>query len=325
MSNIHDLCHVVQASYKLAGKLLYSTYCAILDTFHLPCLELIPRPCSILREQHVRAMQLRNTAFMLTSHSEKYGYKWPLRFKAAWLNFVVVSDPTHITTVFRSSKWLNSKPATLFSLKYLLDSPPDAILYHKADDSGMSARQRKDSSIAQSDRIHYWQAITAQNYLSGQHLLGLSERYLTTLRRNLDALDIKDDWTELPDLYKFLQMNVTRSALESLMGSKILEMHPTLVEDFWTFDNNVPRFLRCMPRWLIPSAYRNRDRLLRMIKEWHAYAHLHSDCSDLGSEAPDWDEYFGHKLVKARQAYALNMKPMTAQARASQDLGLMFA
>ena len=141
----------------------------------------------------------------------------------------------------------------------------------------------------------------------------------------MDALNITEEWVELPDLYRFLQINVTRSAVEAIMGSKILQMHPTLVEDFWTFDSNVPNFLRCMPRWLIPSAYRNRDSLLRKIKEWHAYAHQHSDCAKIGPEDPDWDQYFGHKIVKARQEYARKMKPMTAEARASEDLGLMFA
>jgi hypothetical protein len=109
------------------------------------------------------------------------------------------------------------------------------------------------------------------------------------------------------------------------LGSKILDMCPTIVEDFWTFDSNVPNFLPCIPRWLTPEAYPNRDHLLRMIKEWHAYAHRHSDCSKIIPEDPEWDLYFGLKLVKARQEYALKKEPMTAEARVTEDLGLMFA
>lgn len=268
---------------------------------------------------------ISNPAQLFEDMVKIYGSKQPLKFKAAFLDFVVVSDPTHITTVFKSSKWLSSKPATLFSLKYLLKSPSSAAPFYEADDSGMSSKARKESSVAQEDRIHYWQAVSAQKFLSGQHLIDISERYLTTLRRNLAAINITEEWTEMPDLYHFLQMNVSRSAIESIMGSKILEMHPTLVEDFWTFDRNVPKFLRCMPRWLIPSAYRNRDTLLQKIKEWHAYAHEHSDCKRLGPGDQEWDQYFGHKIIKARQEYAMKMKPMTAEARASEDLGLMFA
>lgn len=268
---------------------------------------------------------LSNPAQLFEDTVNMFGSSQPLEFKVPFLSFVVVSDPTHITTVFKSSKWLSSKPATLFSLKYLLNSPSSAAPFYEADDSGMSIRPRKESSVTQENRIHYWQAVTAQKFLAGQHLLEISERYLTTLKRNLDAINISQEWTEFPDLYHFLQMNVTRSAVETIMGSKILEMHPTLVEDFWTFDSNVPKFLRCMPRWMIPSAYRNRDVLLRKIKEWHAYAHQHSDCTKTGHGDPDWDQYFGHKIVKARQEYASKMEPMNAEARASEDLGLMFA
>ncbi|KAF2197033.1 cytochrome P450, partial [Delitschia confertaspora ATCC 74209] len=256
---------------------------------------------------------------------KRYGHCIPLEFRAGWLNFVVVSNPEHIITVFKSSKWLSSKPATIFSLKNLLATPPDVIPFYEADDSGMAGNPRKESKMEQKNRIHYWQAITAQKFLSGQHLVHLSNRYLTTLHRNLESLSIGEDWVDMPDLYNFLQRNVTRAAIESIMGSKILEMNPTLVEDFWNFDNCVPKFLRGLPRWLIPSAYKNRDNLLRNIKKWHEYAHKHSDCTKTGIEDPEWDPYFGFKLVRARQDYALKMDFMSADARASEDLGLLFA
>ncbi|OCL10073.1 cytochrome P450 [Glonium stellatum] len=189
----------------------------------------------------------------------------------------------------------------------------------------MAANPRKGSTTRQEDRIHFWQASTAQKYLSGQTLLQISERYLRILTRNLDTLDIQNEWVGLPDLYNFLQMEVSRAAIESMMGSKILELNPTLVEDFWNFDSNVPNYIRGFPRWIIPSAYKARDRLLASVKKWHAYAHEHSDCSKLGPDDPEWDPYFGTKLVKARQNYALKMKPMDADARASEDMGLLFA
>lgn len=192
----------------------------------------------------------------------------------------------------------------------------------------MGSSPRKGSRTRQENRIHFHQAHATQRYLSGQHLHPLADRYLKTLTRNLDAaLNKADDqgWLEQPDLYRFLQEHVSSSAIETLMGSKILELNPTLVEDFWTFDRNVPLFLRCLPRWMIPRAYRSRERLLASIKKWHAYAHEHSDCTNTSREDPEWEPYFGSKVIRARQEYSLPMKPMTADARASEDLGLMFA
>lgn len=224
---------------------------------------------------------------------------------------------------------MTSKPAAIFSLKNLLNAPAAAIRFYEADDSGMGAHPRKGSKTRQEDRMHFHQAHTAQKYLAGQHLSFLSEKYCNVLDRNLGALpSIKSgEWTSVPDLYGFLQQHVFRSAVETLMGSKILELNPNLTEDFWTFDRNVLFFLRCLPRWLIPNAYRARDRLLAGIKKWHAYAHRFSDCSKLGSDDTEWDQYFGTKLIRARQDYPhpIGMQTMSADVRASEDMGLMFA
>ena len=67
---------------------------------------------------------------------------------------------------------------------------------------------------------------------SGQHLDCLNERFLETLGRDLDAMNIGDDWVEYPDLYRFLQLTVTRSSIETVFGSRLLELNPSFVEDF---------------------------------------------------------------------------------------------
>lgn len=252
----------------------------------------------------------------------------PLAVRAGTLKFTLITNPDHIQKIFKSSKQLTSKPHTLFALKYLLDAPASVIPFYAADDSGMGSTPRKGSLTKQGDRIHFHQARATQKFLAGQHLGPLADRYSKTLARNLhSALDEvdSDGWLEHPDLYSFLQQNVSRTAIETLMGSKILDLDPNLVENFWKFDRNVPLFLRCLPRWMIPGAYAARDRLRASIKRWHAYANEHYDCNKTNKEDPEWDPYFGSKLVRARQAYSLNMKPMIADARACEDMGLMFA
>lgn len=265
----------------------------------------------------------------LVQFQASYGWKAPLGIRAGPLKFTVITNPEHIRAIFRSSKHLTSKPAAIFSLKNLLNAPPAAIRFYEADDSGMGVYPRKGSKTRQEDRMHFHQAHTAQKYLAGQHLSFISEKYCNILERNLGGLQSinTDEWTAVPDLYGFLQQHVFRSAVETLMGSKILELNPNLNEDFWTFDRGVLFFLRCLPRWLIPKAYRARDRLLAGIKKWHAYAQGHSDCSKLGPDDPEWDQYFGTKLIRARQDYPhpVGMQPMSADVRASEDMGLMFA
>ncbi|KAL2285588.1 hypothetical protein FJTKL_07619 [Diaporthe vaccinii] len=109
------------------------------------------------------------------------------------------------------------------------------------------------------------------------------------------------------------------------MGTEILRLNPNLIEEYDIFEHSIPKFARCLPRWLLPKEYANRDKLLDGFKKWHVHAHAKSDCSRLAPEDPEWDPYFGTKLMKARQDYASRMKAMNAGPCASEDLGLMFA
>ncbi|RYP41932.1 hypothetical protein DL767_000669 [Monosporascus sp. MG133] len=147
---------------------------------------------------------------------------------------------------------------------------------------------------------------------------------MSTLLRHLDTFDVKDKWVEFPDLHAFVQQAAIRPSVESLVGSEFFRLNPSFVEDLLVFQQYIPDFLHLLPRWFMPRAYRVRKRLLEGVKRWHQYAHEHYDCSRLGPEDPVWETYFGSKLIRARENYSLNMKEMSAGARATEDLGLIF-
>lgn len=242
------------------------------------------------------------------------------------MSFVAVGNPKLIKSAFKASSLLSNKPASLLSLKWLLATPPTVIPFYEADNSGTASSPREGSDVRHENRINYLQHATAHKYLSGQSLFALSEQYVRILGRNLDLLNhTTGNWVDYPDLYSFLQNHVSTAAVESLMGSEILRLNPDIVQDLWTFDANVPKFLKHLPEWLIPSAYISRRKLLSAIKKWHAHANEHSDCNKTGPQDSEWEPYFGSKLIRARQAYASKMQPMNADARASEDMGLMFA
>lgn len=259
----------------------------------------------------------------LTYARSQYGWARPLRIEAGSQSFTILGNPALINQVFRSSKQLASKPGAVFAAKYFLGTPSESIPLYEADDSGMASRPKRESSTKQEDRIHYHQHHAAQKYLSAQHLPPLSQRFVATLVRNLEV--ISNDWFEHPGLYSFLQHQVGASGIEALMGTEILRLNPTLIKEYDIFEHSIPKFARCLPRWLLPKEYANRDKLLDGFKKWHVHAHAKSDCSRLAPEDPEWDPYFGTKLMKARQDYASRMKAMNAGACASEDLGLMFA
>ncbi|KAI0404662.1 cytochrome P450 [Xylaria palmicola] len=272
---------------------------------------------------HGISMALDSGAFV-AKLTKRFGTDTPISIRVGKLRFTLVANPEHIQSMFKNSRLLSNKPVTIYVLDHLLGASRKILSFYDADDSGLAAKARVGSNVRPEDRVYYFQIRTAHKYLSGQHLQALNERFMATLDRDFEAMNIGEDWVEYPDLYRFLQLTVTHSSIETVFGSKLLELNPTFVEDFWEFEANAPKLLHAMPRFLIPLAFRVRDKLLRSFVKWHAHANSHFNCTITNSEEPDWEPNFGSRLIRRRQDALLKMGPMDAEARASEDLGLMF-
>lgn len=136
---------------------------------------------------------------------------------------------------------------------------------------------------------------------------------------------IGSEWMELPDLWVFIRNLVFVTSTETLCGSFILSLNPTLNEDFWAYDQSVPTLLKGLPRFLAPGAYKRRDKMLNSIKKWHKFANEQCNIFKTELDQPEWDSYFGSKFVKARQRFLSEIEVMDADGLASEDLGLLFA
>lgn len=248
-----------------------------------------------------------------------------MRIRLGSVRVCLISGAHHITSIFKASRDLGSKPGLLIALNNILGTPKHIIPFYAVDDSGVGLRPHPDSHVDPEHRIGYFQHKAAHKYLTGQELKSMSDRYLMILQRNLSELRIGNEWRDFPDLNTFIQTEVSRAVIESMCGTYILSLNPSLISDFWQFDRSVPLLYKGLPQWLCPSAYKARERMLASIKKWHKYSHEHSDCTRLGPADPEWDPFWGSKLVKARQEYGLRMGTLDADALAAEDLGLLFA
>lgn len=211
-------------------------------------------------------------------------------------------------------------------MKNLFGTPDHIFPLYAGDDSGQLPKPMPGSQVLPENRLRYFHVRAAHQHLAGNKGLRLGERYMNILSRNIAAdSSIGAEWVEFPDLFLFIQSLVFPAATESLCGSAILALHPTLTEDFWAFARCIPTLFRGSPRWLSPNAYKQRDKMLKMIKEWHAFACERSDFSKTGIEDAEWDPYLGYKYVRARQSFLHGIEVMNADGRASEDLGLLFA
>ncbi|MCJ1391521.1 hypothetical protein MMC18_004385 [Xylographa bjoerkii] len=270
---------------------------------------------------------LWNPASFCSKAIEKYGYSIPIRLRLGPLKIYLVSGADHYETLFgsKASRCMNTKASVLLALRNLFGTPANVIPYYAGDNSGVNSTPLPGSRVKPEHRITYFQTRAAHKHLSGLGLVQMTDFFLKVLEREIDGTQVGSEWVDQPDLYRFLQNEVFRAAVEALCGPYLFSQSPTFVEDFWEFVSWVPTLIKGFPRWMLPKPYRVRGRLLDAIKRWHELAHKHSDCTKIGVDDPEWEPYFGSKLIRARQEYSRSMHFMDADALAAEDLGLIFA
>lgn len=112
--------------------------------------------------------------------------------------------------------------------------------------------------------------------------------------------------------------------MEAVCGPHMFSLNPTFAEDFWAFDKNILSLLKGYPRWISPKAWESRDRCLQAVKSWHQYANEHYDDVEIDPDT-EYEPLFSAKFIRARQQYYSKIKSITADAKASVDLGLIWA
>ncbi|KAL9015329.1 MAG: hypothetical protein Q9173_000057 [Seirophora scorigena] len=266
-----------------------------------------------------------NSDRFFSSVMAKHGSSTPVRVRLGPVKFYLVAGAEHIAVLFKASKGLSPRFGVLLSLENLFGTPSDVIPFYKMDNSGTNTVPNPESNVRPADRLNFFQVKAAQKHLNGAGLAKMTEHFLKVLRRRIDESRIGNQWIDMPDLFTFIQHEVFNAAVEALTGKYFLAQYPEIVEDFWEFDRSVPTLIKGLPQWLTPRPYRVRQRLLDAVKSWHRIARENSDFTKDGPEDPEWDPYWGSKLMRARQSYSSGVHFMNEDALAAEDLGLIFA
>lgn len=256
---------------------------------------------------------------------DKFGQSVPFGIRLGYFRLYILGNPDHVKIFFKSSA-RSLRPVGAERAMKAVFGTPDEIMPIYADDSGSLKKPLSESQVWPENRILYLHTKATQDFLAGRNGIKLGQRYMEILNRNIvDDISIGAEWVELSDLRLFIENLVFLAAVETFCGSAILSLNPTFTEDFWAFDRSVPILLKRVPRWLYPQAYENRDKMLKMVKKWHAYANEHNDLFRTGVGDPEWEPYWGCKYIKARQQFLRKIEVMNADGLASEDLGFLFA
>ncbi|KAI0407179.1 cytochrome P450 [Xylaria palmicola] len=257
--------------------------------------------------------------------TKRFGFSIPVRVRVGPVKGYLVSDPSHFETLLRGARNLNSTPGIILMLSNLFGLPKSAGEFYAEDNSGISSSPITGTSVAVHNRIGHLRHSAAAKYLYGPHLRSMTERFVGRFAAQIHENEaVGADWVEYPDLVDWLQRFMFRAATTSLCGPHIFRLNPGFTDDYWAYMSHVPALAKGFPRWVSPGAYRARDRCIRAIERWHKHAWANVDHAR-DDDSVEYEEYFGARIMRVRYAYAKKMDRMTDEARAAEDLAMVFA
>ncbi|KAF2648309.1 cytochrome P450 [Lophiostoma macrostomum CBS 122681] len=266
------------------------------------------------------ASLLHNGSRFLAVTFKSHGTTTPFFVKTGSFKTLILSDPIHIRRILRDNNDISAEKHLYRLYETMLGSPADAVAFYQKDKS--LPKQEQTTAFLHSEVF--------KQKLFGPALIPISERFLSTFRQNVLTTYIigtvtMKGWMDIPDLYDFMEHLMTRTLMETICGTMILEGYPGFVTDFWAVVERFEGFIKGVPRIFMPGAYLARGRLLRHFRQWGRRVKKHHEIRNSKAMIdPDWDHIVGSSLLQEREK-ALSQMPLNEDARASEMLGMTLA
>ena len=147
----------------------------------------------------------------------------------------------------------------------------------------------------------------------------LTTKFFEVFSDTIDA-EPQGQWREV-SVYQFLRSRMSKASMTALCGTRMFEVSPSIIDDFWAWDSVFMKLSNGYPRFAFPKAYEARDKVHESTKRWLKDAWERHDCSlDV-----DWEENFGSRLMRAREKNFKEAVGCSLDSRASNAMGLMLA
>ncbi|OKP12945.1 Cholesterol 7-alpha-monooxygenase [Penicillium subrubescens] len=163
--------------------------------------------------------------------------------------------------------------------------------------------------------------------LEGENLERMIQFFITQLNKNLDrefASDCQRAHSEPVDLCALVKRHYTLAAIPYLFGTRILDMWPTLNEDFWHFDSHLMGLTLPLPAFANRKGNHARQKMIDGIRCWEDRATTNRPLPQVEKTDPDWDDYWGERLTRERYRLLLE-RGLSERGRAGFHLGLLWA
>jgi hypothetical protein len=245
----------------------------------------------------------------------------PLRLKLFVMDLYFFTKAEDVAFLFRNSAELTNGPYRKF-VSSTFGVPKSFQDYFAADNSGLSHTPPPSSNVPPENRINYLLHKFIVQYMTGANLKPHAARFETNLVRQLQVVS-PAPIGEGNDLYTLIRDNLFHASVEAMFGKLIFEVNPNFCRQFWIFEAGVPELAKGLPRWLIRRHYKARDACIASVAKWQtALEQRRRDkCNSFMNE---YDDVFGSEIVKRRHDAFSRIEIMGPDARASEDLALIW-
>lgn len=129
------------------------------------------------------------------------------------------------------------------------------------------------------------------------------------------------EWTTL-GLVNFFKYDMARCAITAVFGTKLFELNPDFMENFWKLDEVMAIILTApLPKFLNPKPYKIQARLCDMMRRYLDFAWANFDWEDREKAESHWDEYFGARMSREAAKW---MKSFCMETQTGFFSGLVF-
>ena len=182
------------------------------------------------------------------------------------------------------------------------------------DDTGITPLQQQENI-----NHRYVLETKAVNALTAEFTKVLAKQLKMDCGTGKDNEDRKE-----VDLFAWLQDRMFTASTTAFMGSRILEIYPTLRKDFFDFDRYMLTMFFGIPRLFSLTAYKVRANVLAGLSQWHNQMLKECDGSPADPAGDlDWEPVYGSRANRARQRYYAS-RGLAIKTRAGMDLGFLF-
>lgn len=208
-----------------------------------------------------------------------------------------VTGAQNMQTFFRNSPSIGFETFLLYAIRFMMGATPEDVAKFANDKSGrLAAPLPGTEDTPQNQR--YWAAMHSimHKYLSQTYYANaLASTYQRFFAQELDArFPVGEEWTEAR-IVPIMKDQMARAAIMSLLGCRIFEVIPNLLDLFWDYDKVLGTILYGPPKWLFPGVYATAERCCGATAKFFQSAAGSFDWDGSEAEA-DWEPLFGSRF-----------------------------